>query len=69
MASLSTYSFSEPLGLTLGSNCALETVESDLLWRTIWYKTAKTIIGKSILQNQGFKFGIAEDRHLLFYIK
>ena len=67
MASLSTYSFSEPLGSTLESNCALETVESDSLWRTIWYETAKTRIGKSILQNQGFKFGIAEDRSFILH--
>ena len=41
---LSVYSFiSEPLGLTLGSQCPLETVKSDVLLRTfILYKTAKT---------------------------
>ena len=38
MASLSVYSVSEPLGLTLGSQCALETV-SDLLFDELLFGT------------------------------
>ena len=32
MAALSVYLVTEPLGLTLGSQCALETVKRDLLF-------------------------------------
>ena len=39
MASLSVYSVSEPLGLTLGSQCALETVKRDLLFDELLFGT------------------------------
>ena len=39
MASLSVYSVSEPLGLTLGSQCTLETVKRDLLFDELLFGT------------------------------
>ena len=39
MAPLSVYSISEPLGLTLGSQCALETVKMDLLFEELLFGT------------------------------
>ena len=69
MASLSVYSVSEPLGLTLGSQCALETVKRDLLFDELLFG-AKQLKQKSrqnwqkYFTNQCFlfKFGITEDR-------
>ena len=37
MAPLSAYLVSEPLGLTLGSQCALETVKMDLLFEELLF--------------------------------
>lgn len=37
MAPLSAYLVSEPLGLTLGSQCALETVKMDLLLKNFYF--------------------------------
>ena len=37
MAPLFAYLVSEPLGLTLGSQCALETVKMDLLFEELLF--------------------------------
>ena len=39
MAPLSAYLVSEPLGLTLGSQCTLETAKRDLLFKEILFGT------------------------------
>ena len=39
MAPLSVYSVSEPLSLTLGSQCTLETVKMDLLFKELLFGT------------------------------
>ena len=39
MASLPAYSVSEPLSLTLGSQCTLETVKMDLLFEELLFGT------------------------------
>ena len=53
MASLSAYSVTEPLGLTLGSQCTLETVLRGIYFLMIffiWYKTAKTKVKTELVK-------------------